>query len=84
MLGNRRNESHWFPLLKAKWLSRGNTSGVGAQAMSTPSLLLTKEELAASGQSVGFGFSAGGLLFPYYCGVIERLRETDMITDRTP
>ena len=72
----------WLPLLRATAgrLARGARAG----AQSTPSALLTQEELARSGQTVGFGFSAGGLLFPYYCGVIERLREAGAIGDRTP
>ena len=30
--------------------------------------------------SLGFGFSAGGMLFPYYIGVVEALEELGIIT----
>ena len=30
--------------------------------------------------SLGFGFSAGGMLFPYYLGVVEALEELGIIT----
>lgn len=40
----------------------------------TPGLDLSK---------VGFGFSAGGLLFPYYIGIIQQLRQYGIITDTT-
>ena len=31
-------------------------------------------------RSIGFGFSAGGMLFPYYIGVLDALSELDIIT----
>ncbi|KAK9909103.1 hypothetical protein WJX75_007198 [Coccomyxa subellipsoidea] len=33
---------------------------------------------------LGFGFSAGGLLFPYYLGIVQTLSELNVITDATP
>ena len=33
--------------------------------------------------SLGFGFSAGGMLFPYYIGVVEALEELGILTGRT-
>ena len=30
--------------------------------------------------SLGFGFSAGGMLFPYYIGVVEALEELGIMT----
>lgn len=33
--------------------------------------------------SLGFGFSAGGMLFPYYIGVVEALEELGIITENT-
>lgn len=33
--------------------------------------------------SLGFGFSAGGMLFPYYIGVVEALEELGIITEDT-
>ncbi|CAL8460544.1 g73 [Coccomyxa elongata] len=33
---------------------------------------------------LGFGFSAGGLLFPYYLGIVNTLNELNVITDATP
>ena len=32
--------------------------------------------------SLGFGFSAGGMLFPYYIGVVEALEEMGIITGK--
>lgn len=32
---------------------------------------------------VGFGFSAGGLLFPYFIGIIKRLQQHGVVTPRT-
>ena len=32
--------------------------------------------------SLGFGFSAGGMLFPYYIGVVEALEELKIITGK--
>lgn len=32
--------------------------------------------------SLGFGFSAGGMLFPYYIGVVEALEELGIITGK--
>jgi hypothetical protein len=32
---------------------------------------------------LGVGFSAGGLLFPYYVGVVEALRDAQLLTDDT-
>lgn len=34
--------------------------------------------------TLGVGFSAGGLLFPYYCGVSAELIESNVIRDHTP
>lgn len=33
--------------------------------------------------SLGFGFSAGGMLFPYYIGVVEALEELGIMTEDT-
>lgn len=33
--------------------------------------------------SLGLGFSAGGLLLPYYIGVVQGLHELNIITPRT-
>lgn len=33
--------------------------------------------------SLGFGFSAGGMLFPYYIGVVEALEELGIITGKS-
>ena len=32
---------------------------------------------------LGFGFSAGGLLFPYYLGIVQTLSELNVITGTT-
>ena len=32
--------------------------------------------------SLGFGFSAGGMLFPYYIGVVEALEELGILTGK--
>ena len=44
---------------------------------------LSPLEAYESGQ-LAFGFSAGGLLFPYYVGMVERLQELQVIDDATP
>ncbi|CAL5219418.1 g1247 [Coccomyxa viridis] len=33
---------------------------------------------------LAFGFSAGGLLFPYYIGVVEQLEDLGVLSERTP
>jgi predicted acylesterase/phospholipase RssA len=46
--------------------------------------LYTAAHTPKGGQpSVGVGFSAGGLLFPYYVGVSEALRSAGVLTDAT-
>ena len=35
---------------------------------------------AVRSKTIGFGFSAGGMLFPYYLGVLEALTELDIVT----
>jgi len=40
--------------------------------------------IAYENGTLGFGFSAGGLLFPYYLGVVSELRAMGILTDDTP
>mmetsp|Transcript_45584 Transcript_45584/g.87167 ORF Transcript_45584/g.87167 Transcript_45584/m.87167 type:complete len:396 (+) Transcript_45584:399-1586(+) len=41
-------------------------------------------DLRSQQNSVGFGFSAGGMLFPYYIGVVEMLEQLGHIKRGTP
>jgi len=34
--------------------------------------------------TLGFGFSAGGLLFPFYCGVVDELVRCGVVRETTP
>ena len=39
---------------------------------------------AAKEKNLSFGFSAGGMLFPYYCGVASSLADGGLLTTATP
>lgn len=41
-------------------------------------------ELPGDAPRYGFGFSAGGLLFPYYIGVLDELRTLGYVNESTP
>mmetsp|Transcript_13610 Transcript_13610/g.34946 ORF Transcript_13610/g.34946 Transcript_13610/m.34946 type:complete len:330 (+) Transcript_13610:46-1035(+) len=41
------------------------------------------DECLQSQHRLGFGFSAGGMLFPYLIGVVKELNEQGIMTDRT-
>eukprot|EP00963_Diacronema_lutheri_P008519 scaffold762_cov363-Pavlova_lutheri.AAC.6 len=41
-------------------------------------------ELPGGAPRYGFGFSAGGLLFPYYIGVLDELRTLGYVNESTP
>ena len=51
-------------------------------------MLSSSRHLASAAQAAplvsGIGFSAGGLLFPYYCGVVQQLAASGVLTDSTP
>ncbi|CAD7704068.1 unnamed protein product [Ostreobium quekettii] len=52
-----------------------------AAAEGAPAAVRAPEGLA---RRLAFSFSPSGLLFPYYIGVLQALRETDLVTSDTP
>ena len=68
--------------------SRGGSSAASSlDAFDAEAAAATSAEAARAaylGRSLGFGFSAGGLLFPFYCGVVDELVQMNVIRDDTP
>eukprot|EP00803_Ostreobium_quekettii_P003633 evm.model.scf_117.10 EVM.evm.TU.scf_117.10 scf_117:67707-77145(+) len=61
---------------------------MSADAASSPPAVATSESGAGAGPSepgmpLGFGFSAGGLLFPYLVGAAYGLQETGLLTENS-
>ncbi|KAI8470390.1 MAG: acyl transferase/acyl hydrolase/lysophospholipase [Monoraphidium minutum] len=69
---------------------RGGSPPRGASPLSSVDPEEAAAEAAAAARaafendSLGFGFSAGGLLFPFYCGVVEELTSLGVIRENTP
>lgn len=71
----------------------GTSSGSAGSATSSPLGSFDPEEAAAAAAQaareaflagdLGFGFSAGGLLFPFYCGVVDELSEMGILQEDT-
>ncbi|GBF89775.1 patatin-like phospholipase domain-containing protein [Raphidocelis subcapitata] len=74
--------------------SGSGSSGAGSSPLGSPLASIDPEEAAAASAAaardafengtLGFGFSAGGLLFPYYIGVVQELTELGIIREGTP
>lgn len=73
--------SEGFPEPRESPAASGDDAASGASASASamdPSKLQRIREAFASG-SLGFGFSAGGLMFPYYVGVVSALEEMGVL-----
>jgi hypothetical protein len=57
-----------------------NSADEAADVSSDDGINGAKVVAAFKAGKLGFGFSAGGLLFPYYVGVISALREANVLT----
>ena len=66
-----------WPMLKDRQQTLEEPQEQTQQVLQPPDL--TVPEAVRQGR-IGFGFSAGGMLFPYYIGVVESLRELGVLT----
>ena len=68
-----------FPVKLPKPFWQNDAPEQTSQGLKAPPAPKHVVQDAAKSGSLGFGFSAGGMLFPYYLGVLEALTELDLI-----
>eukprot|EP00193_Tetraselmis_chui_P019547 CAMPEP_0177775074 /NCGR_PEP_ID=MMETSP0491_2-20121128/13883_1 /TAXON_ID=63592 /ORGANISM="Tetraselmis chuii, Strain PLY429" /LENGTH=322 /DNA_ID=CAMNT_0019293569 /DNA_START=50 /DNA_END=1018 /DNA_ORIENTATION=+ len=74
-----RKSSRYFRVSATVGLE-GSAGDVGAEIETAGEPV---EECLQAAHELGFGFSAGGMLFPYLIGVVKQLNEEGVMTDRT-